>query len=81
VAPDAEVKVYLTADPRERAERRARELGADPEEVLRDVVARDERDTTRAESPLVKADGAHEVDTTGLTVEQVIQRIVDLAGR
>ncbi len=78
VKPDAEVKVFLTADPRERAQRRALELGADPEQVLRDVLARDERDTTRAASPLVKADGAIEVDTSGLTVDEVVDRIVGL---
>ena len=79
VAPGAEVKVFLTADPRERAQRRAKELGADPEQVLADVRARDERDTTRAESPLVKAEGAIEVDTTGLTIDEVVDRIVGLA--
>ena len=44
VAPDAEVKVFLTADPRERARRRASELGADPEAVLAEQTLRDERD-------------------------------------
>ena len=81
VAPGAEVKVFLTADPRERATRRAKELGADPEEVLRDVQARDERDSTRAESPLVRADGASELDTTGMTIEEVVETIVGLARR
>ncbi len=79
VKPDAEVKVFLTADPRERAHRRAKELGADPEQVLRDVVARDERDSTRAASPMVRAEGAAEVDTTGLSIEEVVERIVGLA--
>ena len=79
VAPHAEVKVFLTADPRERAQRRAAELGADVEQVLRDVLERDERDTTRAESPLVRADGAREVDTTGRTIEEVVDEIVGLA--
>jgi len=81
VAPDAEVKVFLTADPRERAQRRALELGADPDEILREVTLRDARDTQRAESPLVKADDAVEVDTTGLTVDEVIERIVGLVPR
>jgi cytidylate kinase len=81
VAPDAEVKVFLTADPRERAERRARELGADPEQVLREVKARDERDSTREASPLVRAEGAEELDTTGLTIDEVVDRIVGLARR
>ncbi len=81
VAPHAEVKVFLTADPRERALRRAKELGADPEDVLRDVQQRDERDTTRAESPLVRAEGASEVDTTGRSIDDVVAEIVGLAKR
>jgi CMP/dCMP kinase len=81
VAPGAEVKVFLTADPRERAERRARELGLEPERVLEEQGARDERDTTREASPLLVADGAHEVDTTGLTIDEVVERIVGLARR
>jgi CMP/dCMP kinase len=79
VVPHAELKVFLTADPRERAQRRAAELGADPEEVLRDVLERDERDTGRADSPLVRAADAREVDTTGRPVEEVIAEIVALA--
>jgi cytidylate kinase len=81
VAPDAEVKVFLTADPRERAQRRAVQTGADAETVLRDQTARDERDSTREASPLLVADGAIELDTTGLGVDEVVDRIVELAGR
>ena len=81
VKPDAEVKVFLTADPRERAVRRAKEIGADPEIVLREQLVRDERDRTREASPLLRADGAEELDTTGLTIEEVVQRIVGLARR
>ena len=78
VKPDAEVKVFLTADPRERAQRRAAETGEDVEQVLIAVRERDHRDTTREDSPLVRADGAHEVDTTGLTIDEVVDRIVGL---
>jgi CMP/dCMP kinase len=78
VAPHAEVKVYLTADPAERARRRARELGLDPDAVLADILARDERDSTREHSPLLRAPGAVELDSSGLTIEQVVARIVDL---
>jgi cytidylate kinase len=78
VAPDADVKVFLTADPRERARRRAAELGVDPETVLAEQTIRDERDRSRAHSPLERADGAVELDTTGLDVSEVVQRIVDL---
>jgi cytidylate kinase len=78
VAPDAAVKVFLTADPAERARRRALELGADPEVVLRDQALRDEQDRTREHSPLQPAPGAIEVDTTGLTIPEVVERIVAL---
>jgi CMP/dCMP kinase len=81
VAPDAELKVFLTADPAERAARRAAQLGSDPETVLAEQTIRDERDRTRADSPLRPADGAIELDTTGLTLDEVVQRIVALAPR
>ena len=80
VAPDAAVKVFLTADPAERARRRAAELGADPDVVLRDQTLRDEQDRTREHSPLRPADGAVEVDTTGLSVDEVVARIRELVG-
>jgi cytidylate kinase len=79
VAPDAELKVYLTADPAERARRRAAELGADEAIVLAEQAIRDERDSTRAHSPLQAAPGAVVLDTSGLTVEEVVDRIAGLA--
>jgi CMP/dCMP kinase len=79
VAPQAEVKVFLTADPRERAQRRAKELGVEVERVLEEQQARDERDSTRAASPLVRAENAREVDTTARSVEEVVEEIVGLA--
>src|SRR2546423_2894900 len=78
VAPDAAVKVFLTADAAERARRRAAELGADPEVVMRDQALRDEQDRTREHSPLMPAPGAIELDTTGLTIDQVVERIAAL---
>jgi cytidylate kinase len=78
VAPDAEVKVFLTADPAERARRRAAELGVDPARVLAEQTIRDERDRTRAHSPLEPADGAVVLDTTELNLEQVVARVADL---
>ena len=78
VAPDAAVKVFLTASPEERARRRAAELGADEHAVLADQALRDERDRTRAHSPLRPASGAVELDTTGLSVDQVVGRIAEL---
>lgn len=79
VAPGAALKVFLTADPRERARRRAAEIGADTEQVLAELAGRDERDATRAHSPLRAAPGSVELDTTGLTVGEVVQRIAALA--
>jgi CMP/dCMP kinase len=79
VAPDAELKVFLDADPLERAQRRAEQLGADVQEILAQQQERDERDRTRQESPLVAADDAVRVDTTGLSIEQVVARIAELA--
>jgi cytidylate kinase len=78
VAPDAEVKVYLTASPEERARRRAAELGADVETVRRDQALRDAQDSGREHSPLVRAAGAVELDTSGLSVDEVVERIVEL---
>jgi cytidylate kinase len=79
VAPGAALKVFLTADPLERARRRAAELGADPAVVLAEQTLRDERDSTRERSPLMPAPGAVTLDTTGLSVEQVVERIAALA--
>lgn len=78
VAPDAAVKVYLVADPAERARRRAAELGADPEVVLRDQALRDAQDEDREHSPLKAAQDAIELDTTGLAVDAVVERIAGL---
>jgi CMP/dCMP kinase len=81
VAPDAPVKVFLTASPEERARRRAAELDADVATVLRDQALRDAQDTTREHSPLQLAPGAVELDTTGLSVDEVVARIVELVER
>ncbi len=79
VAPDADVKVFLTASPEERARRRAAELGADLEVVLREQAMRDERDRSREHAPLAPAVDAVPVDTTGLSLEEVVDQIVTLA--
>jgi CMP/dCMP kinase len=78
VAPDAAVKVFLTAGAEERARRRAGELGTDIETVRRDQALRDAQDASREHSPLAVAPGAVELDTTGLGVEEVVARIVEL---
>jgi CMP/dCMP kinase len=79
VAPEAAVKVYLTADPAERARRRAAQLGSDPEVVLREQAMRDERDRNRDVGPLAPAPDAVPVDTTALTFDEVVEQIVTLA--
>jgi cytidylate kinase len=79
VAPDAELKVFLTASAHERARRRAEQLGLDVEDVLREQGERDERDETREHSPLAAARDALRVDTDGLSVDEVVQTIVRLA--
>jgi CMP/dCMP kinase len=78
VAPDAEVKVFLTASPHERARRRAAELGADPDEVHRDQHARDERDASGPRTVLDPAPDAVPVDTTGLSLDEVVAQVVTL---
>ncbi|HEX4363673.1 MAG TPA: (d)CMP kinase [Solirubrobacteraceae bacterium] len=75
VAPGAELKIFLTASPEERARRRAAQTGADPETVLAEQRERDERDATREHSPLQAADDALRVDTTGQTVDEVVAQI------
>jgi CMP/dCMP kinase len=79
VIPDAEVKVFLTASPEERARRRAAELGTDAAVVLQEQTMRDERDRSREHSPLAPAPDAVPVDTTGLSLEEVVEQIVTLA--
>jgi CMP/dCMP kinase len=81
VAPEARVKVFLTASAEERARRRAAELGADVETVLRDQALRDAQDSTREHSPLKLAPGAVELDSTGLGVDEVVAKIVELVER
>jgi CMP/dCMP kinase len=78
VAPDAEVKVFLTASSEARARRRALELGVDPATVRAEQAIRDERDTGREHSPLQAAADAHALDTTDLTLPEVVDRIVGL---
>ncbi len=79
VAPGAELKVFLTASPRKRAERRAAELGAELQDVLAEQDERDARDSEREHSPLRAAEGAIVLDTDGLTIEEAVERIAALA--
>jgi cytidylate kinase len=81
VFPDAEYKFFLTADPKVRAERRYRERSARGERVTREAVLedlqrRDHQDQTRSLAPLNPAEDAKVVDSTALTVEEVIEEIL-----
>ena len=80
VCPDAQVKLYLTADPSARAARRAAEEGgSDVSATEASLLARDTIDSGRTASPLVRADGAVHIDTTSYTLEEVIEQVVALA--
>jgi cytidylate kinase len=82
VAPGAEVKVYLTADPEARAVRRTAELsGADVTATREDLLRRDRYDSGRATAPLAMADDAHHIDTTPFTLDEVIEQVVSLVAR
>jgi len=84
VFPDAALKVYLTATPEARAQRRhdqnvAAGIDSDYQTVLADVIRRDHLDSTRSTSPLRPADDAVQVDTTDMGIEEVIAKLVELA--
>lgn len=80
VAPSAQVKIYLTADPEARAARRAAEAGSGDLVGTRDsLLRRDQIDSKRATAPLMAADGSVHVDSTYLSLEQVVAQIVALA--
>ena len=84
VLPSAGLKIFLNASVQERARRRHLELVQKGEEismaeVIEEVEARDRQDSTRADSPLVKTDDAVEIDTTGLSIPEVVDRIIALA--
>ena len=85
VLPDAHLKIFLTADPSVRAQRRAAEKldghDASLEATESSLLTRDAKDSSRSVSPLTRADGAVEVDTTHLTFEEVVDAVVDLAGQ
>ena len=81
--PNAQVKIFLTASPEERAKRRFEELTAKGEavhyeEVLKDMKARDKQDTERAIAPLRAAPDAVKLDTSGNTIEQSVEQILSI---
>ncbi len=78
VFPEAQVKIYLDADPGERARRRAAETGLPAERVAQQMADRDHRDRTRVEAPLSQAPDAEYLDTSGLSPEEVEEAILKL---
>jgi cytidylate kinase len=83
ICPRADVKLFVTATPQERARRRMEELVAAGEDVtferiLADVRSRDERDSTRADAPLRQADDAHLLDTTDLDIEAAVAKAAEI---
>jgi CMP/dCMP kinase len=78
VFPDAKLKLYVTASPRVRAERRVGDIGGEVADVEASIIERDRKDSTRADSPLREADGAVVVDTSGMSVDEVVGHIIDL---
>jgi CMP/dCMP kinase len=83
VFPNARLKVYLTASPEARAQRRHKQLmekglGANIQALLRDIRERDARDSARAAAPLKPAEDAIEIDTTELSIEQAVDRVLAL---
>lgn len=86
VCPDADVKIFVTASPEVRARRRFRELQAShprvsEEEILADILRRDERDRSRATAPLKPAADAHVLDTTDLDIDGVLRAAIDIVER
>jgi cytidylate kinase len=84
VFPRAPIKIFLTASPEERAQRRYKQLkqkgvAANLAALSREIAERDQRDSTRAISPLVASDDAVSLDTTGMTVDDVIGRVLQIA--
>jgi CMP/dCMP kinase len=79
VSPDSPLKIFLTAHEEERARRRAADSGESVAEVHEAMRERDRRDEERADSPLRRAQGSLEIDTTDLTPDQVVERIVEAA--
>lgn len=78
VFPDADLKLYITASARVRAQRRVEEIGGDVDEVEASIIERDRKDSSRTDSPLVEASGATTVDTTGMSIDGVVDHVLDM---
>jgi len=78
VFPDATLKVFLTASPEVRARRRVAESGGDVDAIARSIAERDRLDSTRVDSPLMTADGSITVDTSDLSIDEVVGKLMNL---
>jgi cytidylate kinase len=78
VFPAARLKLFITASPRVRAERRVQEMGGNVDEIEAAIIIRDRKDSTREHSPLTETDDAIVVDTTGMTIDEVVAHIMEL---
>ncbi|MCB0966062.1 MAG: (d)CMP kinase [Ilumatobacter sp.] len=78
VFPEAPLKLYITASPRVRAERRVNQVGGDVDEVEASIIKRDRFDSSREHSPLTEATGSKVVDTTGMSIDEVVDHILEL---
>ena len=78
VFPDARLKVFLTASPLVRAQRRVAQIGGDVEQIALDIAERDHKDTTRSDSPLRESENAILVDTSDRSIEDVVKQIVEV---
>lgn len=78
VFPGATLKLYVTASPRVRAERRVAEIGGNVDDVEASIIERDRKDSTRADSPLMESSDAIVVDTTGSSVDEVVNHVLGL---
>lgn len=78
VFPDARLKVFLTASPLVRAQRRVAQIGGDVDQIALDIAERDHKDSTRSDSPLRESENAILVDTSDRSIEDVVKQIVEV---
>lgn len=81
VFPDATLKVFLTASPHVRAQRRVAESGGDVDAIARSIAERDRLDSTRIDSPLMTADGSVTIDTSNLSIDEVVEKLLSLVAQ
>ena len=80
VLPDADLKLFVTASPRVRAERRVAELGGDVTEIEASIIERDRRDSTREASPLTRSEAATVIDTSEMSIDEVVATVIAMVG-